>query len=282
MEGLVERQRVRRNDPLRLVLGEVRSRLGYLNEVGLGYLTLDRPTRTLSGGETERVNLTTCLGTRLVNTLFVLDEPSVGLHPRDTERLVRLLEQLRTAGNTVVVVEHEASVIRAADQIIDLGPGHGATGGEVVFPGDLRAAPGFRKIAYGPVSERAAGRSRCPRDGRSGQGRGIAGPGRRKRGAKRAKEDRRDAGATFRLAHATRNNLQDLSVEIPLGRFVCVTGVSGSGKTTLVREVLLPALSARLHSAAPQTKASDRLTSDNNGDAQEDDARVWQSAFCGA
>ena len=126
---------MRPNDPLGLVLNEVRSRLGYLDQVGLGYLTLDRPTRSLSGGETERVSLTTCLGTRLVNTLFVLDEPSVGLHPRDTERLVRLLEQLRDAGNTVVVVEHEASVIRAADQIVDLGPGHGATGGEVVFQG---------------------------------------------------------------------------------------------------------------------------------------------------
>ena len=127
IETLADRHRLRPNDPLGLVLNEVRSRLGYLNQVGLGYLTLDRPTRTLSGGETERVNLTTCLGTRLVNTLFVLDEPSVGLHPRDTERLVRLLEHLRNAGNTVVVVEHEASVIRAADQIIDLGPGHGAS-----------------------------------------------------------------------------------------------------------------------------------------------------------
>src|SRR5205823_713806 len=123
------------SDPLTLALSEVRSRLGFLEAVGLGYLTLDRPTRSLSGGETERVNLTTCLGTRLVNTLFVLDEPSVGLHPRDTERLVKILQELRDAGNTVVVVEHDASVMRAADQIIDLGPGHGATGGEVVFQG---------------------------------------------------------------------------------------------------------------------------------------------------
>src|SRR5206468_8988784 len=120
------------NDPIGLVLKEVSSRLGYLEEVGLGYLTLDRPTRSLSGGETERVNLTTCLGTCLVNTLFVLDEPSVGLHPRDTERLVLILKRLRDAGNTVVVVEHEASVMRAANQIVDLGPGHGATGGSVV------------------------------------------------------------------------------------------------------------------------------------------------------
>jgi excinuclease ABC subunit A len=129
--------RLQTQDPITHALGEVRARLAYLNEVGLGYLTLDRPTRTLSGGETERVNLTTCLGTRLVNTLFVLDEPSVGLHPRDTDRLVRILEKLRDTGNTVVVVEHEASVMRAADQIVDIGPGHGATGGEVVFQGTL-------------------------------------------------------------------------------------------------------------------------------------------------
>src|SRR5437867_236509 len=122
-------------DPIGLVLQEVRSRLEYLVEVGLGYLTLDRPTRTLSGGETERVSLTACLGTRLVNTLYVLDEPSVGLHPRDTGRLIKILEQLRDLGNTVVVVEHEASVIRAANRIVDLGPGHGEAGGRLVFQG---------------------------------------------------------------------------------------------------------------------------------------------------
>src|SRR5206468_13119159 len=125
-------------DPLGLILNEVRSRLGYLNEVGLGYLTLDRPTRSLSGGETERVNLTACLGTRLVNTLFVLDEPSVGLHPRDSARLVRILESLRDTGNTVVVVEHEASIIRAADQVVDLGPGQGEAGGQIVFQGPFK------------------------------------------------------------------------------------------------------------------------------------------------
>src|SRR5439155_881722 len=127
------------NHPLKIVLDEIRSRLSYLEQVGLGYLTLDRPTRSLSGGETERVSLTTCLGTRLVNTLFVLDEPSVGLHPRDTDRLVRILQQLRNAGNTVVVVEHEPSVMAAGDHIIDLGPGHGASGGEVVFQGSYKA-----------------------------------------------------------------------------------------------------------------------------------------------
>src|SRR4029077_4887117 len=137
-EALAARTRFKPSDPIQLVLSEVRSRLGFLNDVGLGYLTLDRPTRSLSGGETERVNLTTCLGTRLVNTLFVLDEPSVGLHPRDTERLVTIIQKLRDAGNTVVVVEHEASVMRAANQIINLGPGQGAEGGNVVFQGSYQ------------------------------------------------------------------------------------------------------------------------------------------------
>src|SRR6185369_13195605 len=137
IENLKATHRQAANDPVTLALNEVQSRLGYLAQVGLGYLTLDRPTRSLSGGETERVNLTTCLGTRLVNTLFVLDEPSVGLHARDTERLVRILQALRDAGNTVVVVEHEASVMRAANQIVDLGPGHGATGGQVIFQGSF-------------------------------------------------------------------------------------------------------------------------------------------------
>jgi excinuclease ABC subunit A len=126
-------------DPIALALGEVRARLQYLVEVGLGYLTLDRPMRTLSGGETERVNLTTCLGTRLCNTLFVLDEPSVGLHPRDTARLVGILQKLRDTGNTVVVVEHEASVMRAADRVVDLGPGRGEQGGQIVFDGTVEA-----------------------------------------------------------------------------------------------------------------------------------------------
>ena len=248
IEALAKRHQVRPNDPLGLVLNEVRSRLGYLNEVGLGYLTLDRPTRTLSGGETERVNLTTCLGTRLVNTLFVLDEPSVGLHPRDTERLVRLLQQLRHAGNTVVVVEHEASVIRAAEQIVDLGPGHGATGGEIVFQGTY---PELLKSKKSLTGQYLSGH------------RLIEIPQRRP--VKTGQPSR------LSLNHATRNNLADLSVEIPLGRLVCVTGVSGSGKTTLVHEVLLPALVARLKSESPAVKASDRLPTEADSEAEDTD-----------
>ena len=282
IETLAARHRLRPNDPLGLVLNEVRSRLGYLDQVGLGYLTLDRPTRSLSGGETERVNLTTCLGTRLVNTLFVLDEPSVGLHPRDTERLVRLLEQLRDAGNTVVVVEHEASVIRAADQIIDLGPGHGATGGEVVFQGTYpqilkskHPSPASISAAASKSKSRSAGRSKqdrrpaCPL--RPGTAPPVSDP-LVLNDAPFPLRDRRDACPTLKLAHATRHNLKDLSVEIPLGRFVCVTGVSGSGKTTLVREVLLPALVDRLKSESPSVKASDRLSPDDDGEAEVSDS----------
>ena len=254
VEQLTQPLRARKNPTLEIVLQEVCARLAYLNEVGLGYLTLDRPTRTLSGGETERVNLTTCLGTRLVNTLFVLDEPSVGLHPRDTDRLVRILEKLRDTGNTVVVVEHEASVMRAADQIVDLGPGHGATGGEVVFQGTL---PELVESEWSLTGQYLSGRRR------------IEIPTRRPVGqasclcpASRTKvRDRRDASHTLKIANATRHNLKKLTVEIPLNHFVCVTGVSGSGKSTLVREVLFPALQTNLQAAAgaKPVKASDRI-----------------------
>jgi excinuclease ABC subunit A len=280
IEALAGRHQVRPNDPLGVVLNEVRSRLGYLNEVGLGYLTLDRPTRTLSGGETERVNLTTCLGTRLVNTLFVLDEPSVGLHPRDTERLVRLLQQLRHAGNTVVVVEHEASVIRAAEQIVDLGPGHGATGGEIVFQGTYPQLLKSKKSLTGQYlsglklievpQRRPVLVGQASRLSSLDPGRALSEAG-----------GRRDACPTLKLTHATRNNLADLSVEIPLGRLVCVTGVSGSGKTTLVREVLLPALVDRLKSESPSIKASDRLSPEGDGEAEgsESALRIPHSAM---
>jgi excinuclease ABC subunit A len=206
------------NDPIALVLNEVRARLLYLVEVGLGYLTLDRPTRSLSGGETERVNLTTCLGSRLVNTLYVLDEPSVGLHSRDTERLVRVLHGLRDLGNTVVVVEHEASVIRAADRIVDLGPGHGESGGQLVFQGTFEELKRCRESLTGQY---LAGSRRIEMP----KWRPI-----------------KSSTPRLILSGASRHNLKNLTVEIPLNRFVCLTGVSGSGKTTLAREVLLPAL----------------------------------------
>ncbi|HXT41826.1 MAG TPA: excinuclease ABC subunit UvrA, partial [Candidatus Angelobacter sp.] len=255
------------SDPIGLVLNEVRSRLGYLAEVGLGYLTLDRPTRTLSGGETERVSLTTCLGTRLVNTLYVLDEPSVGLHPRDTSRLVGILERLRDLGNTVVVVEHEASVIRAADQIVDLGPGHGESGGQLVFQGGYREILNAKESITGQY---LSGRKRIETPRRrptAAAADSSVHPGRKRHGGGVLKGlDAVDNAPSPALvvSQAALHNLKNLTVEIPLARFVCVTGVSGSGKTTLVREVLLPALEAALKSQGPGPDASDRAVTDDD------------------
>jgi len=248
------------SDPISLALHEVRSRLQYLLDVGLGYLTLDRPTRTLSGGETERVNLTTCLGTRLVNTLYVLDEPSVGLHARDISRLVQILQRLRDTGNTVVVVEHEPGVIRSADQIVDLGPGQGETGGYVVFQG------GYREIL----------KSKESLTGKYLKGTlEIAGS-----------QNRPVVSNTPRLEvkGATCHNLSDLTVQIPLGRLVCLTGVSGSGKTTLVREILQPALEAHFRQserAAESTEAEDESSEQIDQETQHSNARISGSQHLG-
>lgn len=264
---------------LQTALEEVRARLGYLVEVGLGYLTLDRPTRTLSGGETERVNLTTCLGSRLVNTLFVLDEPSVGLHPRDIGRLIHILERLRDAGNTVVVVEHEASVMRAADQIVDLGPGHGETGGRVVFQGtfaELQRCPDSLTGQYLSAKRRIEIPRRRPvpevkserQDSKPG---GSPNSETRKSRAALASSDFGFPISDLSwlcLDHATRHNLRDLALAIPLGRLVCVTGVSGSGKSTLIREVLFPALRDRLGGSGELAPAGERL--DEAGDAGDE------------
>jgi excinuclease ABC subunit A len=232
------------SDPIALALGEVLSRLEYLDTAGLGYLALDRPTRSLSGGETERVNLTACLGSRLVNTLFVLDEPSVGLHPRDTARLVRIIRQLRDAGNTVVVVEHEASVMRAADQIIELGPGHGESGGAVVFQGTFRELQRDSKSLTGAY---LSGRRRIEIPERRPVAPGPAGK--------------------LVLRNASLHNLKNLTVEIPLGRFVCVTGVSGSGKSTLITDVLGPAVAAKMKGPGAQPNASKDWDEDNEREA---------------
>ncbi len=279
-------------NPLAVALHEVRTRLCYLTEVGLGYLTLDRPTRTLSGGETERVNLTTCLGTRLTNTLFVLDEPSVGLHPRDTDRLIRILHRLRDAGNTVVVVEHESSVMRAADQIVDLGPGHGETGGQIVFqgpPSALARATGSLTADYLTDRKRIEVPTRRPVN--VGQAASLpAGFGKRPSTKHHAEAafaadivtpyrtaqapGRLAACPTLRLSHAVANNLRDVSVEIPLGRFVCVSGVSGSGKTTLIREVLLPLLQAKLADSGEATALEEEV----DGESREAASAALSSA----
>jgi excinuclease ABC subunit A len=199
-----------------LLLGEMRARLGYLCDVGLGYLTLDRQSRTLSGGEVQRINLTTALGTSLVNTLFVLDEPSIGLHPRDMGRIIEVMKRLRDAGNTLVVVEHDPQIMFAADRIMDMGPGPGERGGEIVFFG----APEKLKQEDTLTGQYLSGRLRAaPAPVSAGK-----------------------PEKQLVLRGATEHNLKNLDVSIPLQRLVCVTGVSGSGKSTLVQNVLYPAL----------------------------------------
>ena len=200
-----------------LLMTEVRARLKFLCDVGLGYLTLDRQSRTLSGGEVQRINLTTALGTSLVNTLFVLDEPSIGLHPRDMHRVVEVMHRLRNAGNTLVVVEHDPQVMVAADRIIDIGPGPGERGGRIVFDG----TPAQLRNAATLTGDYLGGRQRVE-----------------------APRPMPVAGNTPRLVleGVSAHNLKNVSIELPLGRLVCVTGVSGSGKSTLVQDVLYPAL----------------------------------------
>ncbi|TMA50269.1 MAG: excinuclease ABC subunit A, partial [Deltaproteobacteria bacterium] len=204
-----------------LILAEVRSRLRYLVEAGLEYLTLDRQSRTLSGGELERVDLTTAIGSSLVNTLYVLDEPSIGLHARDTERLVRTLHRLRDQGNAVVVVEHDPAIIRAADHAIDLGPGAGERGGDLIFAGPPAELSGARASVTGAF---LGGRREIPV------------PRKRRRPLPHL---------SLRVRGASANNLEDLDVDVPLACFVAVTGVSGSGKSTLVEEVLYRGLKKR-------------------------------------
>ncbi len=216
------------------VLREIRERLRFLLEVGLGYLTLDRPATTLSGGESQRIRLATQVGSRLTGVLYILDEPTIGLHPRDNRRLLGTLLELRDLGNTVIVVEHDEDTIRAADHVIDMGPGAGEHGGHVVAqgtPDEIASHPASLTGAY------LAGRKAIP-----------------------VPERRRPAdGRRLVVRGARGNNLRDLDVEIPLGVFVCVTGVSGSGKSTLVVDTLYPALAAALHGARLRPLEHDRI-----------------------
>ncbi|MFN2477284.1 MAG: excinuclease ABC subunit A, partial [Chthoniobacterales bacterium] len=237
---------------------EIVTRLSYLCDVGLGYLTLDRSTRTLSGGEVQRVNLTTCLGASLVNTLFVMDEPSVGLHPRDIRRLVRVIHNLRDKGNTLLVVEHEEAIIRAADHLIDIGPDRGERGGEVVFNGPLdkflTRDPGrdavSGRVGASPAGDRVSRSRSCERSFRQDAETGgrDAHPTREipsltrdyLSGEKRipVPKCRRKFSSAIKITGAREHNLKNVDVDIPLGVFTCVTGVSGSGKSTLINEVL--------------------------------------------
>ncbi len=231
------------NEATALLLAEIRARLGYLVEVGLGYLTLDRQSRTLSGGEVQRINLTTALGTSLVNTLFVLDEPSIGLHARDVARIVSVLHKLRAAGNTLLVVEHDAQIMRAADRIIDLGPGPGERGGEVVFQGTPRALLRSRRSLT--AAWLRGERRIAPRVGAASMPARVSGPA--ASGSRSATPASMQAGLDrIEIRGACAHNLADIDVDVPLRRFVCVSGVSGSGKSTLVVDVLYRAACKRL------------------------------------
>ncbi|MCE3270533.1 MAG: uvrA2 [Ramlibacter sp.] len=219
---------------MKLLFDEINTRLKYLVDVGIGYLTLDRQSRTLSGGEVQRINLTTALGTSLVNTLFVLDEPSIGLHPRDMNRITQAMHRLRDAGNTLVVVEHDPAVMVAADRIIDMGPGPGEKGGQIVFDGtvaELRNADTLTGAYLGARKHVGMGFKRAVTE----------------------------STPRLVLEGAREHNLQDLSVEIPLQRMVVVTGVSGSGKSSLVQDILAPALLRHFGRATESAGAHDRL-----------------------
>jgi excinuclease ABC subunit A len=211
----------------RMMLEQVRARLAYLEAVGLGYLTLDRMLRTLSGGEARRVALTSALGSSLVGMLYVLDEPSIGLHPRDIRQLLGAIQQLRDRNNTVVVVEHEEAIIRTADQVVEIGPGAGQRGGKIVFQGTPAA---MEQSPDSFTGDYLAGR------------RGVGSIGSR----------REPNHGWLRLAGARGNNLRNVTVEFPLGVLCLVTGVSGSGKSTLVQDTLYPALCRRLRKDAPK------------------------------
>ncbi len=233
-----------------LVLDGIRTRLRYLCQVGLGYLTLDRQSRTLSGGEVQRINLTTALGTSLVNTLFVLDEPSIGLHPRDMARINEVMLRLRDAGNSLLVVEHDPQVMFAADKILDIGPGPGERGGRIVF--------------YGPPHELLQADSLTAQY---------------LTGRRRVVTERptRPAPEHWLEVHgASEHNLKDIDVRIPLGRLVCLTGVSGSGKSTLLQDVLYNALATSKGHPAERPGAFREIIGDHHFD---DVVLVDQSAI---
>jgi excinuclease ABC subunit A len=213
-----------KNEIARAILKEIRERLGFLNNVGLEYLTLARSSGTLSGGESQRIRLASQIGSGLTGVLYVLDEPSIGLHQRDNDRLLQTLKNLRDQGNTVIVVEHDEEAIREADYVFDIGPGAGVHGGQVV--------------SHGPPESIAADESSVTGQYLTGA-REIAVPATRRKGNKKK----------IRVVKATGNNLQNVSVDFPLGKFVCVTGVSGGGKSTLTIETLFKTASMNLNGA---------------------------------
>jgi len=218
------------------ILNEIRNRLDYLQKVGLPYLSLNRMTSTLSGGEFQRIKLATSLGSALVGSMYILDEPSIGLHPRDTDRLISVLKTLRDLGNTVIVVEHEEKVMEAADQIIDIGPGAGIHGGEMVFQG-LRSEMNGEAQSY--TAKYLQGKEEIP-----------------------VPERRRGFNQKIWIQGAREHNLKNLNVEIPMGIMTVVTGVSGSGKSTLIRKILYPAIGKILGVTGEATGKFDGLGGD--------------------
>lgn len=215
------------------IITEIRNRLQYLVDVGLGYLTLNRLSNTLSGGESQRINLATSLGSSLVGSLYVLDEPSIGLHPRDTQRLIHVLTSLRDVGNTLVVVEHDEEIMRSADQLIDIGPDAGRDGGEVVFQGKLSEISGAKKSHTGAY---LTGKESIP-----------------------VPRSRRAWKEAIILEGARENNLKNVTTKIPLGIMTVVTGVSGSGKTSLIKKVLYPSLKKLFGGIQEQSGLFDKL-----------------------
>ena len=218
------------------ILIEIKNRLSYLSDVGLGYLTLDRLSSTLSGGESQRINLSTSLGSSLVGSLYILDEPSIGLHPRDTHRLIKVLKQLRDLGNTVIVVEHEEEVIRAADYVVDVGPRAGEKGGEIVFSGPLKS---LLKSKNSLTADYLTRRREIERPSLV-----------------------RGWSNSIVLRGARENNLQNIDVRVPLGVMTCITGVSGSGKSSLAKGILYPALRRQLFDTGLKPGDFDALEGD--------------------
>ena len=227
------------------IVTEIHSRLNYLLKVGLGYLTLNRLTNTLSGGEYQRIKLATSLGSALVGSMYILDEPSIGLHPRDTARLIEVLETLRNLGNTVVVVEHEEDVMRAADQIIDIGPDAGSHGGELMFQGNIHELEKKNGHANTHTSRYLSGVDSIP-----------------------IPKQRRSFKYKLIIKGARENNLKHIDAEIPLGVLTVVTGVSGSGKSTLIKNILYPALGKMFGTISETTGKFDRLEGDTRKIAQ--------------
>ncbi|UCS94395.1 excinuclease ABC subunit UvrA [Echinicola marina] len=218
------------------LLKEILNRLEYIDKVGLGYLTLNRLTSTLSGGEYQRIKLATSLGSALVGSMYILDEPSIGLHPRDTDRLISVLKSLRDLGNTVIVVEHEEKIMKAADEIIDIGPDAGVNGGELVFQGDLQELLVHGKTYTAKYLK-----------------------GEEKINIKTGNRKWKDK---IVINGARENNLKNINVSIPLNTLTCITGVSGSGKSTLIKKVLYPALGKTLGTVIDETGKFDKLSGD--------------------